>query len=191
MTIDDDLRGDVIPWTDAGATRGDLTIFHFALVSPMTAEFARLTLGPRAAVSQRHAGAFFCRLRRGDLPPGDARPRGPEEPGRSYRHRARRLGIQPAGAGGRSASPIPACFRSRSIPSASPTRRGGRHSKKCCSEEGWPNFLFVGPHRPQQEDRRSHQARRALQALRRRAVPVRVRRQDRRDAAVLRRRSAR
>lgn len=42
MTIDDDLRGDVIPWTDPGARRGDLTIFHFALVSPMTAEFARL-----------------------------------------------------------------------------------------------------------------------------------------------------
>jgi glycosyltransferase involved in cell wall biosynthesis len=45
MTIDDDLRGDVIPWTDAGATRGDLTIFHFALVSPMTAAFARLSSG--------------------------------------------------------------------------------------------------------------------------------------------------
>ena len=45
MTIDDDLRGDVIPWTDPGAKRGDLTIFHFALVSPMTAEFARLDSG--------------------------------------------------------------------------------------------------------------------------------------------------
>jgi glycosyltransferase involved in cell wall biosynthesis len=45
MTIDDDLRGDVIPWTDAGATRGDLTIFHFALVSPMTEAFARLGSG--------------------------------------------------------------------------------------------------------------------------------------------------
>ncbi len=45
MTIDDDLRGDVIPWTDPGATRGDLTIFHFALVSPMTAAFARLDSG--------------------------------------------------------------------------------------------------------------------------------------------------
>ena len=45
MTIDDDLRGDVIPWTDASATRGDLTIFHFALVSPMTAAFARLKSG--------------------------------------------------------------------------------------------------------------------------------------------------
>lgn len=45
MTIDDDLRGDVIPWTDTTATRGDLTIFHFALVSPMTAEFAKLKSG--------------------------------------------------------------------------------------------------------------------------------------------------
>jgi len=45
MTIDDDLRGDVIEWTDPGARRGDLTIFHFALVSPMTAEFAKLASG--------------------------------------------------------------------------------------------------------------------------------------------------
>src|SRR5688572_17099478 len=45
MTIDDDLRGDVIPWTDAGARSGDLTILHFALVSPMTAEFAKLPAG--------------------------------------------------------------------------------------------------------------------------------------------------
>lgn len=45
MTIDDDLRSDVIDWKDAGARRGDLTIFHFALVSPMTAEFAALRSG--------------------------------------------------------------------------------------------------------------------------------------------------
>jgi glycosyltransferase involved in cell wall biosynthesis len=45
MTIDDDLRGDVIPWSDPGAGRGDLTIFHFALVSPMTAAFAKLDSG--------------------------------------------------------------------------------------------------------------------------------------------------
>lgn len=42
MSIDDDLRGDVLPWTDAAARRGDLTVFHYALVSPMTQEFARL-----------------------------------------------------------------------------------------------------------------------------------------------------
>ena len=51
MTMDDDLRGDVIEWTDAGATRGDLTIFHFALVSPMTGAFARL-----------HARAACCSI---------------------------------------------------------------------------------------------------------------------------------
>ena len=51
MTIDDDLRGDVLPWTDAGARKGDLTIFHFALVSPMTAEFAKL---PHGRVLQYH-----------------------------------------------------------------------------------------------------------------------------------------
>ena len=45
MSIDDDLRGDVIPWTDTTAGRGDLTIFHFALVSPMTDAFARLDSG--------------------------------------------------------------------------------------------------------------------------------------------------
>jgi L-malate glycosyltransferase len=45
MSIDDDLRGDVIPWTDTTAGRGDLTIFHFALVSPMTDAFARLGSG--------------------------------------------------------------------------------------------------------------------------------------------------
>jgi glycosyltransferase involved in cell wall biosynthesis len=51
MTIDDDLRGDVLPWTDPAARRGDLTIFHFALVSPMTAEFAKL---PHGRVLQYH-----------------------------------------------------------------------------------------------------------------------------------------
>ena len=42
LTIDDDLRGDVLPFTDDSATRGDVTIFHFALPSPMTEAFARL-----------------------------------------------------------------------------------------------------------------------------------------------------
>ncbi|MCC7035586.1 MAG: glycosyltransferase [Acidobacteria bacterium] len=51
MTIDDDLRGDVRPFTEPDARLGDVTIFHFALVSPMTAEFARL---PRGRVLQYH-----------------------------------------------------------------------------------------------------------------------------------------
>jgi glycosyltransferase involved in cell wall biosynthesis len=43
LTIDDDLREDVLPFADGAATRGDVTIFHFALPSPMTEAFARLS----------------------------------------------------------------------------------------------------------------------------------------------------
>ena len=42
LTIDDDLRNEVRPFSDPAATRGDVTIFHFALPSPMTAAFAAL-----------------------------------------------------------------------------------------------------------------------------------------------------
>ena len=51
LTIDDELRGDVRPFDDPAAQRGDVTIFHFALPSPMTAAFARL---PGGRVLQYH-----------------------------------------------------------------------------------------------------------------------------------------
>jgi glycosyltransferase involved in cell wall biosynthesis len=51
LTIDDDLRGDVRPLGDPGAARGDATIFHFALPSPMTEPFAAL---PGVRVLQYH-----------------------------------------------------------------------------------------------------------------------------------------
>jgi L-malate glycosyltransferase len=60
MTIDDDLRGDVLPYADAAASEGDVTIFHFALPSPMTEAFARLK---GARVLQYHnitPAAFFA-----------------------------------------------------------------------------------------------------------------------------------
>lgn len=43
LTIDDDLKGDIRPFDDPAARAGDVTIFHFALISPMTAAFARLS----------------------------------------------------------------------------------------------------------------------------------------------------
>jgi L-malate glycosyltransferase len=43
LTIDDDLRNDVRPFADPAAVRGDVTIFHFALPSPMTEAFAALS----------------------------------------------------------------------------------------------------------------------------------------------------
>ena len=43
LTIDDDLRGAVRPFTDPAARAGDVTILHFALPSPMTEAFASLS----------------------------------------------------------------------------------------------------------------------------------------------------
>ena len=51
LTIDDDLRHDVHPFSDPAARRGDVTIFHFALPSPMTQAFATL---PGGRVLQYH-----------------------------------------------------------------------------------------------------------------------------------------
>jgi glycosyltransferase involved in cell wall biosynthesis len=45
LTMDDDLRDDVRPFDDPAARRGDLTIFHYALPSPMTEAFASLDSG--------------------------------------------------------------------------------------------------------------------------------------------------
>ena len=51
LTIDDALRDDVRPFGDDAARCGDLTIFHYALPSPMTAAFASLS---HARVLQYH-----------------------------------------------------------------------------------------------------------------------------------------
>jgi glycosyltransferase involved in cell wall biosynthesis len=60
LTIDDDLREDVRPFEDSDARRGDVTIFHFALPSPMTEAFAGVG---GARVLQYHnitPAAFFA-----------------------------------------------------------------------------------------------------------------------------------
>ena len=45
LTIDEDLRGDVLPWSEDETRRADVTIYHFALPSPLSAPFARLSKG--------------------------------------------------------------------------------------------------------------------------------------------------
>jgi glycosyltransferase involved in cell wall biosynthesis len=45
LTIDDVLQGDVCPFSDPAARRGDVTIFHYALPSEMTEAFAGLRAG--------------------------------------------------------------------------------------------------------------------------------------------------
>ena len=42
LTIDDDMRGEVRAFSDAAATAGDITMYHFAVPSPMSAAFRSL-----------------------------------------------------------------------------------------------------------------------------------------------------
>jgi glycosyltransferase involved in cell wall biosynthesis len=51
LTIDDDLRHDVRSFADSSARGGDVTIFHFALPSPMSEAFSSL---PNGRVLQYH-----------------------------------------------------------------------------------------------------------------------------------------
>jgi L-malate glycosyltransferase len=51
LTIDEDMEGEVRPFGDPSARGGDITIFHYALPSPMTAAFREL---PRGRVLQYH-----------------------------------------------------------------------------------------------------------------------------------------
>jgi len=61
LTIDDDLAGDVRPFADADARRGDLTIFHFALPSPMTEAFGTLRSGRILQYHNITPARFFAR----------------------------------------------------------------------------------------------------------------------------------
>ena len=65
LTIDDDMRDEARPFADPAATAGDVTIFHFALPSPMTEAFANLR---GRKVLQYHnitPAAFFAPYDRG------------------------------------------------------------------------------------------------------------------------------
>jgi glycosyltransferase involved in cell wall biosynthesis len=60
LTIDDALDRDVRAFTDPAAQLGDLTIFHYALPSPMTAAFARLARGRILQYHNVTPAAFFA-----------------------------------------------------------------------------------------------------------------------------------
>ena len=51
LSIDDDMRDEVRPFEHDESRAGDITIFHFAVPSPMTEAFAAL---PRGRVLQYH-----------------------------------------------------------------------------------------------------------------------------------------
>src|SRR5262245_24124332 len=60
LTIEDDLRHDVRPFRDPAAARGDLTIFHYALPSPMTAAFGSLERGRVLQYHNVTPAAYFA-----------------------------------------------------------------------------------------------------------------------------------
>jgi glycosyltransferase involved in cell wall biosynthesis len=60
LSIDDDLADDVGPFGDPEARRGDLTIFHYALPSPMTEAFASLDGGRILQYHNVTPASFFA-----------------------------------------------------------------------------------------------------------------------------------
>ena len=60
LTIDDDLKQDVRQFRDGSAAGGDLTIFHYALPSPMTAAFAALESGRVLQYHNVTPAAYFA-----------------------------------------------------------------------------------------------------------------------------------
>ena len=132
------------PFADPAARRGDLTIFHYALPSPMTEAFASL---PRGRVLQYHnvtPARVLRAVRSGAVPARRARPR------RSWRRSLGRvdlalgdseynrqeleaLGFAPTGV-------LPDRRRHRR---ASPAGAAARRSSSIL-DDGLVNFLFVG-----------------------------------------------
>jgi glycosyltransferase involved in cell wall biosynthesis len=60
LTIDDALQGDVLPFGEPSAKAGELTIFHYALPSPMTAAFASLGSGRVLQYHNVTPAAYFA-----------------------------------------------------------------------------------------------------------------------------------
>jgi L-malate glycosyltransferase len=60
LSIDDNLANDVRPFGDPEASRGDLTIFHYALPSPMTEAFASLGGGRILQYHNVTPASFFA-----------------------------------------------------------------------------------------------------------------------------------
>ena len=60
LSIDDELTGQVRPYDDSEARRGDMTIFHYALPSPMTSAFGSLDGGRILQYHNVTPASFFA-----------------------------------------------------------------------------------------------------------------------------------
>ena len=142
LTIDDDLRSEVRPFGDPGARRGDVTILHYALPSPMTASFASLGRGRVLQYHNVTPAAFFA-----PYDPGLFRlaSLGREELATLVGHVDLALGdseynrqeLQSLGFEGTGVFPI-------AVDTARITQRAERPALEDVLEDGKVNFLFVG-----------------------------------------------
>jgi glycosyltransferase involved in cell wall biosynthesis len=142
LTIDDDLKDDVRAFADPSAGRGDLTIFHYALPSPMTAAFASLARGRILQYHNITPAAYFAPfdpalfrlaslgrrelatlIGRVDLALGDSE---------YNRRELEAMGFAPTGV-----FPI-------AVDTARVTRRAPRPALERILDDGLVNFLFVG-----------------------------------------------
>ena len=141
-------------------------------------------VGARAAVSQRDAGVVLRALRPGAVPPRGARPR------TSWR-RWSDASISRSATRTTTAHELESLGFDRTgvFPIAVDTARITRHSERPAldahARRRAGEFPVRRADRAEQEDRGPHQARRGLQALRRRLLPLHLRRPVRRRAAVL------
>ena len=125
-------RGDVRPFADpAGAAAGDVTIFHFALPSPMTDGVRAAAARTGAAVPQRDAGALLRALRCRHVPAGGARPAGAGDARRTAPTWRSATRSTTGRSSRRWASPTPASSPSPSTSIASAARHGGPRSSTC------------------------------------------------------------
>ena len=142
LTVDDDLRHDVRPFSDAAARTGDITIFHYALPSPMTRAFASL---PSRRVLQYHnvtPAAFFApydpalfrlaSLGRADLETLVGRVELALGDSEYNRRELETLGFEPTGV-----FPI-------AVDTSRVTQRVARPALERILDDGLVNFLFVG-----------------------------------------------
>jgi L-malate glycosyltransferase len=60
LTVDDSIKEDIQPFADPAAKRGDVTIFHYALPSPMTSTFAALERGRVLQYHNVTPAAYFA-----------------------------------------------------------------------------------------------------------------------------------
>jgi glycosyltransferase involved in cell wall biosynthesis len=60
LTIDDDLRHEIVPWSDSAARDGDVTILHYAMPSPLTSAFATLAGGRVVSYHNVTPPSFFA-----------------------------------------------------------------------------------------------------------------------------------